>query len=85
MKTVDFAKKCTVDFFRFLDQTYQMGYIKLACRVTHVWYLKGLSSYIANLLNKPLTKLDGLVYGDFFDRVTREEGMNDPNNIIHYI
>jgi len=42
-----------------------MGYIKLACPVTHVWYLKGLPSYIANLLNKPLKKLEGLVYGDF--------------------
>lgn len=30
-----------------------MGYIKLACPVTHVWYLKGLPSYIANLLDKP--------------------------------
>jgi DNA-directed RNA polymerase subunit beta' len=42
-----------------------MGYIKLACPVTHVWYLKGLPSYIANLLDKPLKKLEGLVYGDF--------------------
>lgn len=29
-----------------------MGYIKLACLVTHVWYLKHLPSYIANLLPK---------------------------------
>ena len=33
--------------------------------MTHVWYLKGLPSYIANLLDKPLKKLEGLVYGDF--------------------
>lgn len=29
-----------------------MGYIKLACQVTNVWYLKHLPSYIANLLSK---------------------------------
>ncbi|RYR73955.1 hypothetical protein Ahy_A02g008537 [Arachis hypogaea] len=43
---------------------YQMGYIKLACPVTHVWYLKRLPSYIANLLDKPLKELEGLVYCD---------------------
>ncbi|KAG5576162.1 hypothetical protein H5410_056296 [Solanum commersonii] len=39
-----------------------MGYIKLACPRTHVWYLKHLPSYIANLLDKPLKELEGLVY-----------------------
>ncbi len=32
---------------------YQIEYIKLACPVTHVWYLKGLSSYITHILDKP--------------------------------
>ncbi|CAN6483011.1 unnamed protein product [Victoria cruziana] len=41
---------------------YQMGYIKLARPVTHVWYLKHLPRYIANLLDKPLKELEGLVY-----------------------
>nr|VDD65969.1 unnamed protein product [Brassica oleracea] len=41
-----------------------MGYIKLTCPVTHVWYLKRLPSYIANLLDKPLKELEGLVYCD---------------------
>ncbi|CAN4117211.1 unnamed protein product [Withania somnifera] len=39
-----------------------MGYIKLACPITHVWYLKRLPSYIANLVDKPLKELEGLVY-----------------------
>ncbi|RZC81258.1 hypothetical protein C5167_043822 [Papaver somniferum] len=41
-----------------------MGYIKLACPLTHVWYLKRLPSYITNLLDKPLKELEGLVYCD---------------------
>ncbi|CAN4128471.1 unnamed protein product [Withania somnifera] len=45
-----------------------MGYIKLACPVTHVWYLKRLPSYIANLLDKPLKELEGLVYCDVLGR-----------------
>ncbi|MBA0818405.1 hypothetical protein Gohar_022130, partial [Gossypium harknessii] len=35
-----------------------MAYIRLECPVTHVWYLKHLPSYIANLLDKPLKELE---------------------------
>nr|YP_009869859.1 RNA polymerase beta' subunit [Cratoxylum cochinchinense] len=60
-----FCEQCGVEFVDSRIRRYQMGYIKLACPVTHVWYLKRLPSYIANLLDKPLKELDGLVYGDF--------------------
>nr|YP_009166596.1 RNA polymerase beta' subunit [Epipremnum aureum]ALB38574.1 RNA polymerase beta' subunit [Epipremnum aureum]QJF46667.1 RNA polymerase beta' subunit [Zantedeschia rehmannii] len=60
-----FCEQCGVEFVDSRVRRYQMGYIKLACPVTHAWYLKRLPSYIANLLDKPLKKLEGLVYGDF--------------------
>nr|YP_009404774.1 RNA polymerase beta' subunit [Lobelia kauaensis]ASA36759.1 RNA polymerase beta' subunit [Lobelia kauaensis] len=60
-----FCEQCGVDFVDSRIRRYQMGYIKLACPVTHVWYLRRLPSYIANLLDKPLKELEGLVYGDF--------------------
>nr|YP_010163045.1 RNA polymerase beta' subunit [Millettia dura]QRI60837.1 RNA polymerase beta' subunit [Millettia dura] len=60
-----FCEQCGVEFIDSRIRRYQMGYIKLACLVTHVWYLKRLPSYIANLLDKPLKKLEGLVYCDF--------------------
>nr|YP_009729893.1 RNA polymerase beta' subunit [Caldesia parnassifolia] len=59
-----FCKQCGVEFVDSRIRRYQMGYIKLACPVTHVWYLKRLPSYIANLLDKPLKELEGLVYCD---------------------
>nr|YP_010286869.1 RNA polymerase beta' subunit [Hydrocharis morsus-ranae]UKT60985.1 RNA polymerase beta' subunit [Hydrocharis morsus-ranae] len=60
-----FCEQCGVEFGDSRIRRYQMGYIKLACPVTHVWYLKRLPSYIANLLDKPLKELEGLVYCDF--------------------
>nr|YP_009687009.1 RNA polymerase beta subunit [Klainedoxa gabonensis]QDW75756.1 RNA polymerase beta subunit [Klainedoxa gabonensis] len=60
-----FCEQCGVQFVDSRIRRYQMGYIKLACPVTHVWYLKRLPSYIANLLDKPLKELEGLVYCDF--------------------
>uniref|UniRef100_A0AAU7LJW7 DNA-directed RNA polymerase subunit beta' n=1 Tax=Alternanthera denticulata TaxID=527697 RepID=A0AAU7LJW7_9CARY len=60
-----FCEQCGVEFVDSRIRRYQMGYIKLACPVTHVWYLKRLPSYIANFLDKPLKELEGLVYCDF--------------------
>nr|YP_009407321.1 RNA polymerase beta' subunit [Aldrovanda vesiculosa]ASA46279.1 RNA polymerase beta' subunit [Aldrovanda vesiculosa]QBC71177.1 RNA polymerase beta subunit [Aldrovanda vesiculosa] len=60
-----FCEQCGVEFVDSRIRRYQMGYIKLACPVTHVWYLKRLPSYIANFLDKPLKELEGLVYRDF--------------------
>nr|WAX37769.1 RNA polymerase beta' subunit [Phyllanthus niruri subsp. lathyroides] len=60
-----FCEQCGVQFVDSRIRRYQMGYIKLACPVTHVWYLKRLPSYIANFLDKPLKELEGLVYCDF--------------------
>nr|AHA12830.1 RNA polymerase beta [Maranta leuconeura] len=60
-----FCEQCGVDFVDSRIRRYKMGYIKLACPATHVWYLKRLPSYIANLLDKPLKELEGLVYCDF--------------------
>nr|AJE71951.1 RNA polymerase beta ' subunit [Baptisia bracteata]AJE72377.1 RNA polymerase beta ' subunit [Baptisia alba] len=59
-----FCEQCGVEFVNSRIRRYQMGYIKLACPVTHVWYLKRLPSYIANLLDKSLKELEGLVYCD---------------------
>nr|YP_009544140.1 RNA polymerase beta' subunit [Kadsura coccinea]AWY13638.1 RNA polymerase beta' subunit [Kadsura coccinea] len=61
-----FCEQCGVESVDSRIRRYQMAYIKLACPVTHVWYLKRLPSYIANLLDKPLKELEGLVYCDVF-------------------
>nr|YP_009526379.1 RNA polymerase beta' subunit [Prunella vulgaris]AXU40973.1 RNA polymerase beta' subunit [Prunella vulgaris] len=62
----NFCEQCGVEFVDSRIRRYQMGYIKLSCPVTHVWYLKRLPSYIANLLDKPLKELEGLVYCDVY-------------------
>nr|YP_010028700.1 RNA polymerase beta' subunit [Melampyrum roseum]QOS49429.1 RNA polymerase beta' subunit [Melampyrum roseum] len=68
----NFCEQCGVKFVDSRIRRYQMGYIKLACPITHVWYLKRLPSYIANLLDKPLKELEGLVYCDFARPITKK-------------
>ena len=57
-----FCEQCGVEFVHSRIRRYQMGCIKLIYPVTHVWYLKRLPSYIANLLDKPFKELKSLVY-----------------------
>nr|AKI29354.1 RNA polymerase beta' subunit [Selaginella uncinata] len=59
-----FCKECGVEYIESRVRRYRMGYIELACAVTHVWYLKNLPSYIANILSKPLQELESLAYCD---------------------
>nr|QXI86316.1 RNA polymerase beta' subunit [Gentiana producta] len=61
-----FCEQCGVEFVDSRIRRYQMGYIKLARPVTHVWYLKRLPSSIANLLDRSLKELEGLVYCDVY-------------------
>nr|YP_010263483.1 RNA polymerase beta' subunit [Cymbidium canaliculatum]UIX53982.1 RNA polymerase beta' subunit [Cymbidium canaliculatum] len=61
-----FCEECGVEFVDSRIRRYQMGYVKLTCPVTHVWYLKRLPSYIANILDKSLRELEGLVYCDVY-------------------
>lgn len=63
-KNIKFCEHCGVDFTESRIRRYRMGYIKLACPVTHIWYLKHLPSCIANILAKPLKELESLVYCD---------------------
>nr|YP_009548830.1 RNA polymerase beta' subunit [Ceratopteris cornuta]AYW15805.1 RNA polymerase beta' subunit [Pteris vittata]QBF44581.1 RNA polymerase beta' subunit [Pteris vittata] len=62
----NFCKHCGVEFTDSRVRRYRMGYIKLACPVTHVWFSKRIPSYIANLLAKPLKELESPVYCDLF-------------------
>nr|AJB98517.1 RNA polymerase beta' subunit [Helminthostachys zeylanica] len=60
------CEQCGVESTESRVRRYRMGYIKLACPVTHVWYLKRLPSCIANLLAKPPKELESPVYCDLF-------------------
>nr|AJE61490.1 RNA polymerase beta' subunit [Dipteris conjugata] len=62
----NFCKHRGVEFTDSRVRRYRMGYIKLACPVIHVWFLKRIPSYVANLLTKPLKELESPVYCDTY-------------------
>nr|YP_009560115.1 RNA polymerase beta subunit [Vandenboschia speciosa]AZZ71240.1 RNA polymerase beta subunit [Vandenboschia speciosa] len=62
----NFRKHCGVEFTDSRVRRHRMGYIRLACPVAHVWFLKRLPSYIGNLLARPVKELESLVYCDAY-------------------
>ena len=61
------CENCHVEIIESRVRRYRMGYIDLACPISHLWYLKGTPSYLTTLLQlvEPnITKkaLDEIIY-----------------------
>nr|ALO63380.1 beta' subunit of RNA polymerase [Carteria sp. SAG 8-5] len=48
--TRKYCRNCDVEYTWSIFRRYQLGYIKLILPITHVWYLKGTTSILGNLL-----------------------------------
>nr|YP_009367602.1 beta' subunit of RNA polymerase [Pseudocharacium americanum]YP_009367691.1 beta' subunit of RNA polymerase [Ignatius tetrasporus]ARK14604.1 beta' subunit of RNA polymerase [Pseudocharacium americanum]ARK14693.1 beta' subunit of RNA polymerase [Ignatius tetrasporus] len=57
-----FCNECEVELTSSRVRRYRLGYIQLDSPVTHVWFLKGMSSYISILLNLPRKKVESIAY-----------------------
>ncbi len=56
------CERCGVEVTESKVRRHRMGYIKLAAPVTHVWYLKGIPSYMSIILDMPLRDVEQVVY-----------------------
>jgi len=56
------CERCGVEVTESRTRRHRMGFIKLAAPVTHVWYLKGIPSYLSILLDMPLKNVEQVVY-----------------------
>jgi DNA-directed RNA polymerase subunit beta' len=56
------CERCGVEVTESRVRRHRMGFIKLAAAVTHVWYLKGIPSYLSILLDMPLRDVEQIVY-----------------------
>jgi DNA-directed RNA polymerase subunit beta' len=56
------CERCGVEVTDSKVRRHRMGHIKLAAPVSHIWYLKGIPSYIGLLLDLPLRDLEQVIY-----------------------
>jgi len=54
--------RCGVEVIKSAVRRERMGHIKLACPVSHIWFLRGLPSRIGMVLDIPMQKLEKVIY-----------------------
>lgn len=60
------CEKCGVEVIQSKVRRERLGHIKLACPVSHVWFLKGLPSRLANIMDMTLRDLERVLYFDAY-------------------
>jgi DNA-directed RNA polymerase subunit beta' (EC 2.7.7.6) len=54
--------RCGVEVTKSSVRRERMGHIKLACPVSHIWFLRGVPSRIGQVLNLPMLALEKVIY-----------------------
>lgn len=60
------CEKCGVEVIQSRVRRERMGHIKLVAPVCHIWYLKGIPSYLGLLLDLPVKDLERIIYFDAY-------------------
>ena len=60
------CEKCGVEVIQSRVRRERMGHISLVAPVCHIWYLKGIPSYLSLILNMPVKDIERVVYFDAY-------------------
>jgi DNA-directed RNA polymerase subunit beta' len=58
------CEKCGVEVIQSRVRRERMGHIELVAPVVHIWYLKGIPSYLGLILDMPVKELERIIYFD---------------------
>lgn len=60
------CEKCGVEVIESRVRRERMGHINLVAPVCHIWYLKGIPSYLSLILDLPVKNLERVIYFDLY-------------------
>lgn len=60
------CEKCGVEVIQARVRRERMGHIDLVAPVCHIWYLKGIPSYLGMILDMPVKDLERVIYFDAY-------------------
>lgn len=60
------CEKCGVEVIQARVRRERMGHIELVAPVCHIWYLKGIPSYLALILDMSVKDLERVIYFDLY-------------------
>jgi DNA-directed RNA polymerase subunit beta' len=65
--------RCGVEVTKSSVRRDRMGHIKLACPVSHIWFLRGVPSRIGQVLDLPMLQLEKVIYFASYVIITVDE------------
>ena len=68
------CEKCGVEVIQSRVRRERMGHIELVSPVCHIWYLKGIPSYLGLILDMPVKDLERVIYFDAY--IVVHQGMS---------
>jgi|TARA_B100000524_G_scaffold331303_1_gene217738 DNA-directed RNA polymerase subunit beta' len=77
------CERCGVEITESRVRRHRMGYIGLVSPVTHIWYLKGIPSYLSLLLKMRLRNLEEIIYFNEYLVLDNGYSENTENNIAN--
>ena len=60
------CEKCGVEVIQSRVRRERMGHIELVAPVCHIWYLKGIPSYLGLIMDMPVKDLERVIYYDLY-------------------
>lgn len=60
------CEKCGVEVIQSRVRRERMGHINLVAPVCHIWYLKGIPSYLGLIMDMPVKDLERIIYFDAY-------------------
>jgi len=60
------CEKCGVEVIQSRVRRERMGHIELIAPVCHIWYLKGIPSYLGLVMDMPVKDLERVIYYDLY-------------------
>lgn len=60
------CEKCGVEVIQARVRRERMGHIELVAPVCHIWYLKGIPSYLGLIMDMPVKDLERVIYFDSY-------------------
>lgn len=60
------CEKCGVEVIQARVRRERMGHVELVAPVCHIWYLKGIPSYLSLIMDMPVKDLERVIYFDAY-------------------
>jgi DNA-directed RNA polymerase subunit beta' len=60
------CEKCGVEVIQSRVRRERMGHVNLVAPVCHIWYLKGIPSYLSMIMDMPIKDLERVIYFDSY-------------------